>query len=322
MLKILYICKDFTNWIGHGHLAFKKALARVADVTFHHKSCHVPTLLKELADKGKTFDLLMLGEAPPVTPPLTGLAEVKLPKVVHYWDVHAYQRDRLLFIKENKIDFVVVKFKEGTLKLFPRLLDVVPCEWLPIGVDTHVFKKWSQTKTIDILLTGAILPDVYPMRASYLRTFKGYPGFVHVPHPGYGHFDSRTAIVHDTYAKLLNSAKVCPTCGSIYNYSIQKFFEIPASFSLLAAPPISDIVELGYVPDKHFLSVSPTSFEDKILSVLRDEDRLVEITTRGYRLVRKFHSVDVRAKQFVNLMCRAVLGVKQPFDGLREFSLK
>jgi len=322
MLRILYICKDFTNWISLGHLAFKKALAEVADVTFHHESCHVPTLLEKLADEGKSFDLLMLGEAPPVTPPLGGLAEVTLPKVVHYWDVHSFQHERLLFVKENKIDFVIVKYKEGTLKVFPRLLDVAPCDWLPIGVDTKVFRKWSREKSIDILLTGAIHKDVYPFRAAYLETFKSYPNFMHVPHPGYGHFSSKTAIVHDSYAKLLNSAKVCPTCGSIYNYPVQKFFEIPASFTLLVAPPFRDLDELGYVPGKHYLPVSMSSFEEEILSILKDEDRIEEITKQGYSLVRKFHSVEVRAKQFVNLMCRSVLGIEEEFKGLHRFSLK
>ncbi len=321
MLKILYICKDFTNWIGHGHLAFKKALAKVADVTFYHESCDVNELLARFRGEGKTFDLIMLGEAPPVTPPVKGLRVVSLPKVVHYWDVHVLHQERLLFVKENKIDLVIVKFKEGTKRQFPQLLQTAPCAWLPVAVDTATFRDYRREKTIEILLTGALSPHVYPLRLKYLTTFRSYPGFVHVAHPGYKHFEPGTAVVGKEYAMMLNSAKVCPTSCSVYKYSIQKHFEIPASYSLLAAPFFSDLDELGFIPDENFLSVTPSDFEEKIFAILRDEERLVEMTKKGAKLVRRYHSVNVRARQFVNLVCRVLLGRPAPFENLQEFTL-
>jgi len=320
-VKILYICKDFTNWIGHGHLAFKQALAKITDVTFYHKSCDIVELLSKFKSEGKTFDVVMLGEAPPVTPPVQNLSAISIPKVVHYWDVHVLHHERLLFIRENKIDLVIVKYKCGTKEQFPQLLQTVPCAWLPIGVDTTIFKNYKLAKSINILLTGALIESVYPLRHQYLKTFSGYPGFVHLPHPGYKEFEPGSAITGVDYAKLLNTARVCPTCSSIYKYPIQKHFEIPSSYSLLAAPFFEDLDELGYKPDVNFLDVNFSNFERKIKRILNDEDRLKEVTRAGYLFVRRHHSVSIRAKQFINLLSQRLFSQRAPYPNLQSFTL-
>jgi len=318
-MKILYICKDFTNWIGHGHLAFKKALAKVADVTFYHAPCNASELIKDLAQVGKTFDVLMLGEAPPVTPQVTGLRQVKIPKVVHYWDLHSYQQERLLFLKENRIDLVVLKFWGASRKIFPQLREAAPCKWNPVAVDTSVFRDYKQQKIHDILLAGAI-SHVYPLRQAYLDQLNSFNNFYRIVHPGYDHFTEEQATVGSKYAKLLNKAKICPTCGSIYEYPIQKFFEIPACRSLLAGPYFSDLEALGFIPDVNFLYVTRHNVQEKIRFILDDPELLEEMTDSCFSMVRKRHSTTVRAKQFVNLLIdHFKFSSEKPFKGLVNY---
>jgi len=280
-------------------------------VTFHHQPCHLPHLIKSYKAHGKDFDVVMLGEAPPVTPPVTGIDKVSLPKVVHYWDLHFYIPERVEFVRKNKIDLVVFKYKNALLKHFKQLM-VTKSAWVPIGA-ASLFRDYRLPKSIDILLTGWVSPQYYPFRLQALKTLQGFPGFYYLKHPGYGHFKPGEVVMSVEYAQLLNRAKLVITDGGKFDYPIAKYFEVPACKSALVTPCFDDLLELGYRPYKHFIPASLENLEEVVFKSLSDEELVKEVSRNGHHLVHRCYNMEHMAKQFVNTLC-ALLGKPQMFE--------
>lgn len=280
-------------------------------MTFHHQPCHLPHLIKSYKAHGKDFDVVMLGEAPPVTPPVTGIDKVSLPKVVHYWDLHFYIPERVEFVRKNKIDLVVFKYKNALLKHFKQLM-VTKSAWVPIGA-ASLFRDYRLPKSIDILLTGWVSPQYYPFRLQALKTLQGFPGFYYLKHPGYGHFKPGEVVMSVEYAQLLNRAKLVITDGGKFDYPIAKYFEVPACKSALVTPCFDDLLELGYRPYKHFIPASLENLEEVVFKSLSDEELVKEVSRNGHHLVHRCYNMEHMAKQFVNTLC-ALLGKPQMFE--------
>ncbi len=108
---------------------------------------------------------------------------------------------------------------------------------IPYGINPEIFKDYGLEKDIDILLTGAIDNDIYPLRAQFRRliqdgAFAPYHAVMR-PHPGY-----RIDSPHDEavdYARMLNRAKICLADTSKYGYVPEKFMEIAACRSVVCS---------------------------------------------------------------------------------------
>jgi len=280
-------------------------------VTFYHQPCHLPHLIETYKEQGKDFDVVMLGEAPPVTPPVTGIDRVSLPKVVHYWDLHSYIPERVEFVRKNKIDLIVFKYKNALLKHFKQLM-VTESAWVPIGA-ASLFKDYQLPKSIDILLTGWVSPQYYPFRSQALRSFQGFPGFYYLKHPGYRHFEPSEVVMGADYARLLNRAKLVVTDGGKFDYLVAKYFEVPACKSALVTPCFDDLLELGYKPYEHFIPASLENLEEVVFKSLSDEELVKEVSCNGHHLVHQKYTMECMAKQFVNTLC-ALLGKPRMFE--------
>lgn len=138
---------------------------------------------------------------------------------------------------------------------------------------------------------------------------RGRPGFVYHEHPGwrtYSEAERKTAYVGELYAREINRAKMFFTCGSIYDYPLLKYFEVPACNTLLLASSFSELIDLGFVPWVHFVPINEYDFEDMAEYYLNHDNERIMIAQQGYEMVRENHSTSLRARQFVNLV-RAIL---------------
>ena len=103
---------------------------------------------------------------------------------------------------------------------------------IPHAAEASIFSKayrpWDE-RDIDVLLTGTINPEVYPLRSRFARLIAEgkMPGnAVHYPHPGCRVADLATADAKVAeYAAMLGRSKVALVCGSIHNYALAKYFE-------------------------------------------------------------------------------------------------
>ena len=127
-------------------------------------------------------------------------------------------------------------------------------------------------------------------------------------HPGYycGYDYEKNEDIGRGYAQKINRHRAGFTDSLIYKYVVAKYFEIPATGALLFADDAvsGPLRELGFMENRHYLSVSKENLEERIQYVLdgRNHEELDEIRRRGQKLVWERHKTSDRARQ-INEEC-------------------
>jgi Glycosyl transferases group 1 len=149
-----------------------------------------------------------------------------------------------------------------------------------------------------VLLSGAV-SEWYPYRTLVMEKIKsGDARFSLHAHPGYGARKDDSAI-GISFARTLNSHLACITDGLVFNYTIAKFFEIPATGCLLLANSeiMPQLQQFGFVPGVHFIPYTKGLLDDVVDSVLDEKNREAVdlIRKQGQELVWSRHLVVHRA---------------------------
>jgi len=107
-----------------------------------------------------------------------------------------------------------------------------------------------------------------------------------------------TAIYQLAFQQLLKKSKVCVTDGGLINFTIRKFFEIPAAGSLLLCWPTTDLKDLGFQDKANCLNISNSAdVIEHIRAVSERPNSFQEIANAGQRLVMEKHSLGARSGQ-------------------------
>jgi hypothetical protein len=140
------------------------------------------------------------------------------------------------------------------------------------------------------LLSGAVNPDVYKIRYHVYHNGDSNKIF-HVPPP---YPVAPHDFVGDKYARLLNKFQCCVTDGSIYDFAVNKVFEIPAAGSLLLCNQTKDMDNCGFVPGVHYVPITLETSLETIYRVLDQPHKYQDIKRQGREFVLKRHSMDNR----------------------------
>lgn len=207
------------------------------------------------------------------------------------------------------------EYERQLFKMFDRydlilsVLDEKFREWYPQYVDKFVFfpqffaphqrysvLEFNRRPMMRCLLSGNVDPNVYPLRG-YLANCRNK-----VP-VDYRYSKYR---IGDKYAKLLHSYFCCVATSSIFNIVVKKYFEIPATGSLLLANPVADLDKLGFIPYEHYVPITMNKGEENAIAqirrCLRYPDHYENIRKKGAKFVRTFHSVRNRFKQLKEIL--------------------
>lgn len=138
------------------------------------------------------------------------------------------------------------------------------------------------------------------MRDKILQHYQDSSHFHHRPHPGWRDFTSEQAeqsLIGENYARTINQAKLFFACGSVRQVVTFKYFEVPACRTLLMAPALPELEEIGLIPGKHFVDINEENFPEKAAYYLQHPKEREQITEAGWRFVQNHHSTAHRAKQ-------------------------
>jgi hypothetical protein len=182
--------------------------------------------------------------------------------------------------------------------------------WLPHSVDTSLFKPRGE-RTIDILHTGTVNKN-YPLRQVIIAKLFNDPRAKIIPRPReLAPFQPRPWPCGEDYAKLLSSAKIHPTCTSIYGYVLAKHFEIAASGTLLMTDWCNDLSFLGFEHGKNYVKIVKGNVKDKINYFLKNDKEREEITANAVAMIYANHNVQKRAEQLYNIF-KEITNLSQP----------
>jgi hypothetical protein len=156
--------------------------------------------------------------------------------------------------------------------------------YIPHHSNSHIFNNTNVDKDIDILISGIITKEHYPLKYRLVElinknkntTLSKYCIFTH-KHPGYKNSYSFTSIHQIQYNNIINRSKLCLCCTSKYNYRLGKYVEIPMAGSVILGDlPYTDkkdkfnnfIVEIN-------MNMSDEEILNKIIYVL-DNNEILE----------------------------------------------
>lgn len=181
--------------------------------------------------------------------------------------------------------------------------------WIPHSASPDFMLPYNPNSENSILLSGAIGRH-YPLRQQMRALWEqGSYSIAYHQHPGYytGYDYEKNQYIGSAYAKRINNYRAAFTDSLIYRYLVAKYFEIPATGALLFADDAvrGPLQELGFIENRHYLSVSKENLEEKVAYVLdkRNHEELDQIRRRGQELVWERHKTSDRARQINEACC-------------------
>src|SRR5262245_42576308 len=187
-------------------------------------------------------------------------------------------------------------------RFYPGLSQTKRIIWMPHSASPDFLLPFNEHPLNSIFLSGAV-DYYYPLRLRMKALCRNgsYPIVIH-EHPGYRcDFDHEThTSIGRGYAKRINTYRAAFTDASSYRYTVAKYFEIPATGSLLLADravsgPLSRI---GFIEGVHYVGVSNDDLEENIEYVLDEHNHreLDQVRRNGQDLVWQRHKTSDRAR--------------------------
>ncbi|WP_066296332.1 glycosyltransferase [Bacillus sp. FJAT-29937] len=304
MIKVLFITRDFSQYVERNTFYLTNELRKWMDVIEWFEPGDIHEILRKIREKP---DFILLNDLRDSRcPAISGLSTLKIPFGIIMHDLHWEVEKRKKFIEESKVKYIFSIYRDPFLRKFPEYRDRM--YWLPHFFNPAIFKDYHLKKDIDYLLLGK-MASYYPLRKKIVKTMKGIPGFVYREHPGYRNISEgeEKALVGDNYAREINRAKIFFTCDSTLHYPIIKYYEVLACNTLLLAPSLKELTDLGFIPGQHFVEINKDNFLEKAKYYLDHEEDRKQIARTGYEMVHKNHTVSIRAVQLVSYI-KKILG--------------
>lgn len=109
-------------------------------------------------------------------------------------------------------------------------------------------------------------------------------------------------IAHFLQEKILSSSDVTYTCGGPLRYFVRKFFEIPASGSLMLADMPDYAADYGFIDNENYIQTTPEEAGLHLKSILNNPGLKKQIKANGSDLIQKLHTADKRAEHFIHAL--------------------
>ena len=178
----------------------------------------------------------------------------------------------------------------------------VTCKFiaLPWAIDPLVFKDLKIKRNFDFACVGALSKEKYPFRnivrdwmlnSQQLKIYKKsrVKGVNGSDHDG------------SAFNLALNHCKSAFTCSSTFDYTLMKYFEIPASGALLFAEKTILYEQLGFEDGVHYIAINSSDYKDKISTYLSKnyDDVLNKISDNAKCFINTHHTWNHRIEEFL-----------------------
>jgi len=185
----------------------------------------------------------------------------------------------------ERADLILSPVKEHFLQLFPHLQPKFRYFPFFFATDKRYSFGMNPAPRRRVLLSGAINPVVYPLRAS----------IADAGHPLIDYRHSRFAI-GDDYAQLLYQYLALITDCSVFGMVVAKIFEAMAAGTLVLVKPCADMEAVGLRKFEHYFPITDNSWKDVVENIVlpRNDDIVAAMRRRARRFVRANHGLEAR----------------------------
>jgi hypothetical protein len=248
-----------------------------------------------------------------VTSALQQLFHADFRVVIYCEDLHwfhtAMQATKSLAL--TVADLILASYAPVFEQFFPAVAAAKQVVWVPHAASPEFMLPLNESAENVILLSG-MTNDYYPLRQR-MKALANETEFriVEHPHPGYqcDHDHDTSQNVGAAYARRINASRAAFTDASKFNYLLAKFFEIPATGSLLLGDSAvaKELSQLGFCERVHYIPVSDATMESELRRILdtKNHAELDEVRRQGQHLIWEQHKTSDRAK-LIDGICTAV----------------
>lgn len=203
---------------------------------------------------------------------------------------------------------IFVTYKEPFLKDYPE----VQCDkvhWIPHAfTDDHNLS--FNIKPINKVLISGKSGSLYPLRRYMIREVSNQKDkFTLLTHPNYKKFDYdnlKNLKIGNNFGKVLNAHICCFTDCSSLQYILAKYFEIPASGSLLLAEENAycDLEKLGFIDNVNYIKCTKNNIMNKINWILNpvNINEVNKIRRCGQNHVLNNHHISHRVTKMISII--------------------
>jgi hypothetical protein len=293
-MNLLFITKDHSQHIERSSFYLSQELSKLVNLVLWHEHGQIQDILNKLPIKP---DFILLNDYKyDYRPIIRGLDTLSIPHGIIMHDMQYKLSKRDLLIQKEKPVLIFTHYRDAFIRWFPDHINKLV--WFPHHVPGHIFMDYELTKSIPMLMAGAVFPHIYPFRDLLLTHYRKDPRFQYIQHPGYQ--NTRKGIVGESYARLLNQSKLFFTCDSVHKFPVLKFFEALACKTLLLAPASQELIDLGFIDNVTYVSINETNFAERAEYYLVHDAERNRIIHNGYELIQQRHTTEIRAKEMVD----------------------
>lgn len=213
----------------------------------------------------------------------------------------------------NKFDHIFTTYYRPFLNQFSSV-NKKKVLWTPHGYCDDFIIDFNENPENLILVSGA-MASIYELRELMKEYYKNNKNkLVLLKHPKYRHFNYNNLgdyIVGKEYSKKLNNYIACFTDCATSAYIVSKYFEIPASGSLLLCQDPKEyganndnLAELGFIDGETCIICNKNNYIEKINYILDEKNRNIinKIRLNGMNMVLKKHNISNRAEIISNIL--------------------
>lgn len=301
-MKILFLSPNQIlrkNWT---HQLFRNEFSKHHNVVYYGEgySNYIPNKsVPEIIKQYCGFDLIITYGLR-YTEPFIGIGEVNnIPKAhiaVDYFPNATggtYERNHNLFNRDKyDIYFGVVG---DIVKNLEKNNVCKKAHLLPFSIDTNIYKRTKnfKDKNIDVFAVFTTRNDTYPNREKVQKLILNLDGIKA--------FTKK--VQHEDYIDKINSSKICITSNNKFKSLSIKYYEVLSCGSFLLADEPEDLLELGFIPNKHLvLYKNLDDLKEKIYFYLSHGKILRTISNQGMEFVIQNHNNNIRVKQFTEII--------------------
>jgi hypothetical protein len=312
-LRILWLTIDRSMRVTGHFDYFREAVSKIAKVKAVFKSTKpylagkfsklamqraiTPEKLitKKLANKG--WDFVMIDALFAYMD--DNLNYLRAPKAMVIEDNHdVVPRWQVVQGKERGVEVLFHRGLESFHRFHPDARENYRCSWLPFAANTKMFRPINGAVRSGVFHFGTVNGKHYPLRVELIKKLKDKEWFTYVARPVETIDRSHKWPIRGEYADLLAQAEICVTCGSRYDAAVQKYLEIPACGTVLMSNWFKDLDAFGYIDGVNIV-IYQEPIEEQIEFMLQDKERLRVIGKNGLHLIREKHTMEIRAREFI-----------------------
>lgn len=228
-------------------------------------------------------------------------------KFAVFWDdIHYHTQEALNNRKKM--------FETSDVILLPYYKQFLKREEYKKFWDKSVFFPWFAPKIClenhidfelrkDTLLMSGRVSDSYGFRKKMYENYFDDKDFEFLEHPGYNRRNRKHDVIREEYYKYLSNYKtaVVSTANSpLLDYTVAKYFEIPACGCSLILQETPDIKNLGFIENEHYININEDNFKN-IKNIVKEFD-LKKMSDKSLELIKQKHLVENRIELLFEIL--------------------